>query len=79
MKAAAIKKRSTGSAEKVGNKRDIAAETGFEFSSSKNTFRHHRPGRILIREPEACEECKKVFLSLYSLRACLDHEGLDEV
>ncbi len=38
-----------------------------------------RKQRVLLREPEVCEECNRVFLSLYSLRACEDHEGLEEV
>lgn len=61
---------------KGGNKRDAAAETGFEFSG--DSFRHHRPGHVLIREPESCRECGNVFLALYVLRSCIDHEGLDQ-
>lgn len=34
--------------------------------------------RILLREPESCRECGKVFLSLYILKSCTDHEGLDQ-
>ena len=33
---------------------------------------------VLLREPEQCKECGKVFISLYELRCCTDHEGLEE-
>jgi len=35
--------------------------------------------RIMLREPERCPECNKVFISLYPLHDCNDHEGLDEL
>ncbi len=35
--------------------------------------------RVLLREPERCLECAKVYISLYPLKSCLEHEGLDEV
>ncbi|MEK6792055.1 MAG: hypothetical protein AABY45_10195 [Deltaproteobacteria bacterium] len=35
--------------------------------------------RVLLREPERCSVCNKVFLSLYPLRSCVEHEGLDEM
>jgi len=35
--------------------------------------------RVLLREPEMCPICKGVFLSLYPLRECVDHEGLDRI
>ncbi len=35
--------------------------------------------KVLLREPETCAECRGVFLSLYALRCCDDHEGLDEL
>lgn len=35
--------------------------------------------RVLLREPEACAECNRIFISLYPLRSCADHEGLDEL
>lgn len=34
---------------------------------------------VLLREPEKCAECNRIFVSLYSLRECSDHEGLDEI
>lgn len=34
--------------------------------------------RIVLREPERCGECGKVFLSIHRLKECKDHEGLDE-
>jgi len=41
--------------------------------------RGNKRGRILLREPELCLECNRVFLSLYSIRSCNDHDGLDEI
>lgn len=35
--------------------------------------------RVLLREPEMCAECGGVFLSLYPLRSCFDHDGLDKI
>ncbi len=35
--------------------------------------------RVLLREPEVCLECNRVFLALYAIRSCRDHEGLDEI
>lgn len=34
---------------------------------------------VLLREPERCLECAKVYISLYPLKSCRDHEGLDEI
>ena len=33
--------------------------------------------RVLLREPERCPECNRIFLSLYGLRGCNDHD--DEI
>lgn len=35
--------------------------------------------RVLLREPEQCSVCGGVYLSLYKLRACLDHSDLTEL
>ncbi len=35
--------------------------------------------RVLLREPESCAECGMVFISLYALKKCADHYGLDEL
>lgn len=55
-------------------------QTGF-LDGFKEPFGSHRSGknRVLLREPEVCPECNKVFLSLYSLKSCADHEGLERV
>jgi len=47
----------------------------------KKTFGYYRPSRprVLLREPEVCMECNKVYLALYSLRCCGDHEGLEKI
>ena len=42
-------------------------------------FRPKVNSRVLLREPERCPECNRVFISLYPLRVCLDHQGLDEL
>jgi len=42
-------------------------------------YRHHGANRVLLREPERCEECARVFISLYPITRCQDHEGLDEI
>ncbi len=34
---------------------------------------------VLLREPERCPECNKVYLSLYALGECADHDGLDQL
>lgn len=31
--------------------------------------------RVLLREPELCPECGRVFLSLYTIRRCEEHIG----
>ena len=33
--------------------------------------------KVLLREAETCPMCGKVYLSLYPLRLCGDHEGLE--
>lgn len=35
--------------------------------------------RVLLREPERCSQCNKVFLGLYPIRMCDEHEELDEI
>ena len=35
--------------------------------------------RVLLREPERCLTCSGDFLSLYPLRSCSDHVGLEEL
>jgi hypothetical protein len=38
-----------------------------------------RRRKVLLREPERCQECNGVYLSLYPLRECADHEGLERL
>lgn len=48
--------------------------------SEKNGMSRGKGGsRVLLREPERCVECGRVFISLYALKSCTDHEGLDGV
>ena len=35
--------------------------------------------KVLLHEAETCLECKKKFLSLYPLKSCLSHEGIEEI
>lgn len=35
--------------------------------------------RVLLRGPEKCLECGRVYISLYPLGRCLDHDGLEEI
>ncbi|MFQ5427756.1 MAG: hypothetical protein ACE5EZ_02130 [Thermodesulfobacteriota bacterium] len=50
-------------------------------SGGLDWFKHHQIGknRVLLREPEKCLECGHVFISLYPLGRCLDHDGLEEI
>ena len=34
---------------------------------------------VLLHGPEKCEECGETFVSLYPLRICDDHEGLEKI
>lgn len=55
-----------------------SGKTGSGFEGAGRYFR--RPaGRVLLREPEVCAECNKVFISLYAIRSCADHQGLEEI
>lgn len=40
-------------------------------------YRSRNKDRVLLREPERCMECGSVFISLYPLKKCEDHTGLD--
>ncbi|HHL39613.1 MAG TPA: hypothetical protein ENJ37_03835 [Deltaproteobacteria bacterium] len=48
---------------------------------AEDWLRHHPKGRerVLLRGPERCEECGRVYLSLYRLRGCVDHDGLERL
>lgn len=35
--------------------------------------------RVLLREPERCGECGRVYISLYPISRCADHDGLDRI
>lgn len=49
---------------------------GSEADSGRRGFGR---ARVLLREPERCGQCNRVFLGLYPIRACAEHEGLDEI
>lgn len=58
-------------------------ETDLSLSGFMNTdfraFGTRPKKRILLREPERCCECNRIFISLYELKNCMDHENLDEL
>ena len=53
----------------------------FSTFNNENLWPGHTAARtkVLLHEPEVCRECGEVFQSLYPLRCCKDHEGLDRV
>lgn len=54
--------------------------SGFRSADMAGTYRGGiRNNRVLLREPERCKECNRVFISLYELRDCNDHDGLEEI
>jgi len=52
--------------------------SGFRNADMTGFYRGKR-NRVLLREPERCKECNRVFISLYELRDCSDHDGLEEI
>ncbi len=48
-------------------------------NSSFSTTGSRTGKRVLLREPEMCPECGMVYISLYALKQCADHYGLDEL
>lgn len=68
--------------------KQLTGVADMESAAASNTTRIERPGRffrrpsgrrVLLREPEVCAECNKVFVSLYPIRSCADHQGLEEI
>ncbi len=43
-----------------------------------DTYRKLQNG-VLLREPEVCRMCGLVFLSMYALKSCADHQGLEPI
>ena len=54
-------------------------QAGFGAFEKSGGFNRRAGSRVLLRAPERCLECGKVFISLYALKSCKDHEGLDRV
>ncbi|MBI5903715.1 MAG: hypothetical protein HZB84_09575 [Deltaproteobacteria bacterium] len=52
--------------------------SGFRSADMAGSYRGIR-NRVLLREPERCKECNRVFISLYELKDCNDHDGLEEI
>lgn len=49
------------------------------FEGSLGSHMRNRKERVLLREPERCMECKDVFISLYPIKCCKDHDCIDRV
>lgn len=59
---------------------DLRSSSGYYDTDAGRPVRRYGFGsRVLLREPEACAECNKVYLSLYPLRSCSDHDGLEKI
>jgi hypothetical protein len=58
------------------NSSSFSTSTG----EAEDWLKYHPKGRekVLLREVEICRVCAKKFLSLYPLKSCADHSGLDE-
>lgn len=56
-----------------------SVKTGSGKQNVGGYFRRPSGNRVLLREPEVCAECNKVFVSLYAIRSCADHQGLEEI
>ena len=41
-------------------------------------FGQRRKVKVLLREPELCRECGAEYLSLYPIKRCFEHEGLED-
>lgn len=56
-----------------------AVNTVSNIGRRESYFKRTAGHRVLLREPEVCAECNKVFVSLYAIRSCADHQGLEEI
>jgi hypothetical protein len=56
-----------------------SVNTVFNIGRQGSYFKRPAGPRVLLREPEVCAECNKVFVSLYAIRSCADHQGLEQV
>jgi hypothetical protein len=56
-----------------------SVNTVFNIGRQGSYFKKAAGPRVLLREPEVCAECNKVFVSLYAIRSCADHQGLEEI
>lgn len=56
-----------------------SVKTGSRIEGTGRYFKRPSGHRVLLREPEVCAECNKVFVSLYAIRSCADHQGLEEI
>lgn len=53
----------------------------FGHWNPENMDKPYRSGthHAKLREAHRCQSCKKLFLSIYSLKDCYDHEDLEAV
>ena len=56
-----------------------SVNTVFNTERQGSYFKRAAGPRVLLREPEVCAECNKVFVSLYAIRSCADHQGLEQI
>ncbi|MFQ5441461.1 MAG: hypothetical protein ACE5EB_01915 [Thermodesulfobacteriota bacterium] len=60
---------------------------GYDSRTNRSTFemdnlfkyRLRGSNKVLLREPERCWTCGNTYISLYPLKECVDHDGLDEI
>lgn len=58
---------------------NVSCPAGVSKAAMPNGPFRRWKGGVLLREPERCPECNKVYLSLYALGECADHDGLDQL
>ena len=60
----------------------MGAYLGDDVSAGKagcDWFGCGKQSKVLLREPERCRECGEVYVSLYSLRQCVDHDSMEKI
>ncbi len=51
----------------------------FAGEAGRNWLGRAMRGKVLLREPERCMECGEVYVSLYPLRQCADHDSMEKI
>lgn len=65
--------------EELGKRLDRDLELFNKNLAMKITEIPRNSEKVLLHEAETCYECGKIFLSLYPLKKCEDHEGMDRI